>query len=79
MSRRMTTKVLAATMFGTIDSDARVPVIPLYAQSVGADLVQTGVIVGLFSLVDAPANVSEPRDRRGRLAIRNCETARSTG
>ena len=42
MSRRMTTKVLAATMFGTIDSDARVPVIPLYAQSVGADLVQTG-------------------------------------
>ena len=66
----MTAKVLAATMFGTIDSNALVPIIALYAPSVSADLVQTGVIVGLFSLVDAPANVSEPRDRRGRLAIR---------
>ena len=69
MSRRMTTKVLAGTMFGTIDSNALVPIIAPYAQSVGADLVQTRVIVGLFSLVDAPANVSEPRDRRGRLTI----------
>src|SRR5438046_252702 len=44
MSRRMTAKVLAATMFGTIDSNALVPIIALYAQSVGADLVQTVVI-----------------------------------
>ena len=68
MSRRMTAKVLAATMFGTIDSNALVPIIALYAQSVGADLVQTGVIVGLFSLVHAPANVFFGRiaDRIGR-------------
>src|SRR5207253_8815506 len=61
-------KVLAATMFGTIDSNALVPIIALYAQSVGADLVQTGVIVGLFSLVHAPANVFFGRvaDRIGR-------------
>ena len=78
MSRRMTAKVLAATMFGTIDSNALVPIIPRYAQSVGADLVQAGVIVVLFSLVHAPANVWEPRDRRGGLTIRNSETARST-
>jgi len=64
----MTAKVLAATMFGTIDSNALVPIIALYAQSVGADLVQTGVIVGLFSLVHAPANVFFGRiaDRIGR-------------
>src|SRR5437764_12611503 len=68
MSRRMTAKVLAATMFGTIDSNALVPIIALYAQAVGADLVQTGVIVGLFSLVHAPANVFFGRiaDRIGR-------------
>src|SRR5204863_3488751 len=68
MSRRLTAKVLAATMFGTIDSNALVPIIALYAQSVGADLVQTGVIVGLFSLVHAPANVFFGRiaDRIGR-------------
>src|SRR6266576_3874504 len=57
MARRATASLLAATMFGTIDSNALVPIIALYAQAVGADLVQTGIIVGLFSLVHAPAVV----------------------
>src|SRR5437660_9984385 len=57
MARRATASLLAATMFGTIDSNALVPIIALYAQAVGADLVQTGIIVGLFSLVHAPANL----------------------
>ena len=34
-----------------------VPVIALYAQHVGADLVTIGIIVGLFSAVHAPANL----------------------
>ena len=68
MARRATASLLAATMFGTIDSNALVPIIALYAQVVGADLVQTGIIVGLFSLVHAPANLFFGRiaDRFGR-------------
>src|SRR5256886_12331385 len=68
MARRATASLLAATMFGTIDSNALVPIIALYAQTVGADLVQTGIIVGLFSLVHAPANLFFGRiaDRFGR-------------
>src|SRR5437667_8627135 len=68
MARRATASLLAATMFGTIDSNALVPIIALYAQAIGADLVQTGIIVGLFSLVHAPANLFFGRiaDRIGR-------------
>src|SRR5438093_346730 len=68
MARRATASLLAATMFGTIASNALVPIIALYARAVGADLVQTGIIVGLFSLVHAPANLFFGRiaDRFGR-------------
>ena len=68
MARRTTANVLAATMLGTMDSNALVPVIALYAQHVGADLVTTGIIVGLFSAVHAPANLFFGRiaDRIGR-------------
>ena len=55
-------------MLGTMDSNALVPIIALYAQSVGADLLQIGIIVGLFSAVHAPANLFFGRiaDRFGR-------------
>ena len=68
MARGRTLTLLAATMLGTMDSNALVPVIALYAQHVGADLLQTGIIVGLFSLVHAPANLFFGRiaDRIGR-------------
>jgi len=68
MARRWTLNLLAATMLGTMDSNALVPVIALYAQHVGADLLQTGIIVGLFSVVHAPANLFFGRiaDRIGR-------------
>src|SRR5438445_10276482 len=71
MARRATASLLAATMFGTIDSNALVPIIALYAQVVGADLVQTGIIVGLFSLVHAPAKLFFGRiaDRFGRKLL----------
>ncbi len=57
MARRTTANLLAATMLGTADSNALVPIIALYAQHVGADLLTTGIIVGLFSLAHAPANL----------------------
>ncbi len=68
MARRTTANLLAATMLGTIDSNALVPIIALYAQHVGADLLMTGIIVGLFSAVHAPANLLFGRiaDRIGR-------------
>src|SRR5256712_8060829 len=68
MARRRTLNLLAATMLGTMDSNALVPVIALYAQHVGADLVTIGIIVGLFSAVHAPANLLFGRiaDRFGR-------------
>ena len=68
MARRRTLTLLAATMLGTMDSNALVPVIALYAERVGADPIQTGIIVGLFSLVHAPANLFFGRiaDRIGR-------------
>src|SRR2546428_9791983 len=49
MARGRTLTLLAATMLGTMDSNALVPVIALYALHVGADPIQTGIIVGLFS------------------------------
>jgi len=68
MAARRTLNLLAATMLGTMDSNALVPVIALYAQHVGADLVTIGIIVGLFSAVHAPANLLFGRiaDRVGR-------------
>ncbi len=68
MARRTTASLLAATMLGTMDSNALIPIIALYAQHVGADLVGTGIIVGLFSAVHAPANLLFGRiaDRIGR-------------
>src|SRR5439155_918067 len=68
MAARRTLNLLAATMLGTMDSNALVPVIALYAQHVGADLVTIGIIVGLFSAVHAPANLFFGRiaDRFGR-------------
>jgi MFS family permease len=71
MARRDTLKVLAASMLGTVDTNALVPVIALYAASRGADLLQVGLIVGLYSAVHAPANLLFGRlvDRWGRKRL----------
>jgi len=68
MGRLETLKVLAATMLGTMDTNALVPIIALYASFRGADLLQVGIIVGLYSAVHAPANLLFGRlaDRWGR-------------
>ena len=68
-SRGHTAKVLATTLLGTLDTTALIPVIAIYAHEVvGADLLQTGIIVGLYSAVHAPANFLFGRlmDRTGR-------------
>ena len=68
-ARRDTAKLLSATLLGTMDSNAIVPIIALYAASLGADLVTIGIIVGLYSAVHAPANLLFGRiaDRFGRV------------
>jgi len=69
MARSDTAKLLSATLLGTMDSNALVPIIALYAASLGADLVTIGIIVGLYSAVNAPANLLFGRiaDRWGRV------------
>ncbi len=69
MGRWDTGKVLAATTLGTMDTNALVPIIALYASYRGADLLQVGLIVGLYSAVHAPANLLFGRlaDRWGRV------------
>src|SRR3972149_11421455 len=66
---RDTGKILATTLLGTMDTNALVPIIALYAATLGADVVQVGIIVGLYSAVHAPANLLFGRlaDRWGRV------------
>jgi MFS family permease len=68
VARFGTAKVLATTLLGTLDTTALLPVISVYAQAVGADPLQTGIIVGLYSAIHAPANFLFGRivDRVGR-------------
>jgi MFS family permease len=49
--------LLAATFMGTMDSNAMVPVIALYAETLGADLFLNGLIVAMYSIVHIPANI----------------------
>ncbi len=61
-------RVLFATFAGSLDTNALVPIIALYAALLGADLVMTGIIVGMYSLIHAPANLLFGRlvDKVGR-------------
>ncbi len=49
--------LLAATFMGTMDSNAMVPVIALYAASMGASVEMIGLIVAMYSIVHIPANI----------------------
>src|SRR2546425_5131979 len=66
--RRETGKVLFATLVGTMDNNALIPVITFYALALGADPLMAGLIVGAYSLVHIPANIVFGRlaDRVGR-------------
>src|SRR3970040_394671 len=66
--RRETAKSLFATLVGTMDNNALIPIIAFYAISLGADLFMAGLIVGAYSIVHVPANLVFGRgaDRIGR-------------
>src|SRR3989475_2181492 len=66
--KRETGKVLFATLVGTMDNNALIPVITFYAIALGADALMAGLIVGAYSRVHIPANIVFGRlaDRVGR-------------
>ncbi len=60
--------LLVSTLIGTMDSNALIPVIAVYAGLLGADLWMTGLIVAMYSIVHIPANIILGRlaDKIGR-------------
>jgi MFS family permease len=60
--------LLAATFMGTMDSNALIPIIALYAVSLGSSPVMVGLIVAMYSIVHVPANIIMGRlaDKIGR-------------
>ena len=48
---------LAVTFLGFLDTHMLIPVVALYADSLGAGLLGTGLIVGLYSITNTPANI----------------------
>lgn len=67
-SARPPGRLLFATFAGHLDTNALIPIIALYAASLGADVLLTGAIVGGYSAVHAFANLLGGRlvDRIGR-------------
>ncbi|MCK5292456.1 MAG: MFS transporter [Thermoplasmata archaeon] len=56
--RFQSANLLAATFMGTMDSNAMVPVIALYAVYLGAtDELFIGIIVAMYSIIHIPANI----------------------
>ena len=47
----------AITFLGFLDTHLLIPVIALYASSVGASMGMVGLIVGLYSIINTPANI----------------------
>ena len=57
LKRRGTPLNLAVTFLGFLDTHMLIPVVALYASSLGASVLATGLIVGLYSITNTPANV----------------------
>lgn len=47
----------AITFLGFVDTHLLIPVIALYASSLGAGIGMVGLIVGLYSIINTPANI----------------------
>lgn len=60
--------LLTATFIGTMDSNALVPIIALYAVFMGAGIEMVGLIVAMYSIVHIPSNIVFGRlaDKIGR-------------
>ena len=49
--------ISAITFLGFLDTHLLIPVIALYASTVGASMGMVGLIVGLYSIINTPANI----------------------
>ena len=49
--------VATVTFIGFLDTHLLIPVMALFAAELGAGLTMTGVIVGLYSITNTPANI----------------------
>jgi len=56
-SKKVLPVISAVTFLGFIDTNLLVPVVSLYASELGAGIGTIGLIVGLYSLTNTPANI----------------------
>ena len=56
-SRRVLSIISVVTFIGFLDTHLLIPVMSLYAKELGAGIGIAGVIVGLYSIINTPANV----------------------
>jgi MFS family permease len=56
-TRRVLPIITAVTFIGFLDTTLLVPIIALYAAELGAGVGITGLVIGLYSIVNTPANV----------------------
>ncbi len=56
-SRRILAIAFLATFVGFLDTHLLIPVLALYASGLGASVGATGLIIGLYSIVNTPANI----------------------
>ncbi len=55
--RRLLPIVSVVTFLGFLDTHLLIPVLALYASELGASVAITGLIIGLYSLTNTPANI----------------------
>ncbi|GAH16429.1 unnamed protein product, partial [marine sediment metagenome] len=55
--KRMLPLVFGITFLGFIDTQLTVPIMRLYADSLGATVAIAGFIIGMYSIVNTPANI----------------------
>lgn len=57
MNKKLLLLVFGITFLGFIDTQLTVPIMRLYANSVGATVAIAGFIIGMYSIVNTPANI----------------------
>ncbi len=57
MNRKLLLLVFGITFLGFIDTQLTVPIMRLYADSVGATVAIAGFIIGMYSIINTPANI----------------------
>jgi MFS family permease len=69
--RRVLPIISAVTFTGFLDTTLLVPIMALYAEELGAGVGITGLIIGLYSIINTPANIFFGRliDRMGHKLL----------